>query len=895
MTTKVYVHGTTRTYSDRPTAAWVSVALAARPSWPHVQTTDDLGRVTHIRPPASIATDAQGRWSVELVHAEGVQYLITCDGVTRLLDLGAVDTSGDDPLYPEGAQVEWAALPSDFVTPPPPLVALDALVGEAVADYLTAAGLGDAVEPVVAAWLSEYEMAGAVASYLDAHPGAAQVTSRTDVRPLYVDTVAGVVGSIVPPTGVRAGLAATTYPDGQGFLAEHHVGGVSGTRGTTTLTVTDTATLATLVGGGTGPWDGVVQDSTDAAVFVTVTGVSGGTVTLLRPLPIDVSGGVLASRIDAAAGQHLTLLGYRALAQLIARTSPVIGCRGGILDGQWDTLPPSYRTLWAKNAAMTAYGEINSSDGGANVRTYITAQDTANEFDPGNWARRINRNPGGVKVGTHAAGHGVTATFRPGRRPSVLELWTTSSRDASSLPTVNRVRVVVGLDDGTTIYDRVVDGALYCHRIPAPAGDALTVEVTNHDGAIAYINISQVTLREAGVGTRIGGRKIVVLGDSWTQYSGQELGAELARVTGSTVVTHGLGGTTTEWGLAWWDEYVRKERPDDVVIHFYTNDLNNNQDSTMPIPGGATVSMWPNGLSQAQAEARWIANIAKMIALAQADGIRPVIVMPGGVNVVRQFAGAIHLERPRLIDWSATTAELADPAAYVNMTGKTAGATVKVGSSTRYAAGPLPGDPWKDPTSAAIEGLQRLTLHRDAYNLLAGTVLIGTDSNGDGLSDGLTYQDAGVLTGDTYTPSIVAGAQRLTCVYAASGSGGSRRLRANFTAAAGKEYLLVADIANATDVGSTYTDTFGGANLWSNLGGSLALTSGAGLIYVRGTAATSGAKYASIATTPVAGTTKAFDVKRWAVIDVAALVADAPNAANMSTADLAAFVMGMNP
>jgi hypothetical protein len=29
-----------------------------------------------------------------LVHAEGVQYLITCDGVTRLLDLGAVDTSG---------------------------------------------------------------------------------------------------------------------------------------------------------------------------------------------------------------------------------------------------------------------------------------------------------------------------------------------------------------------------------------------------------------------------------------------------------------------------------------------------------------------------------------------------------------------------------------------------------------------------------------------------------------------------------------------------------------------------------------------------------------------------------------------------------------------------------
>lgn len=136
MTTKVYVWGTTRTYSDRPTAGDLSVALATSPWWPHVQTTDDLGRVTHIRPPASIATDAQGRWSVELVHAEGVQYLITCDGVTRLLDLGAVDGFGE-PIYPEGAQVEWATLPSHFVTPPPPLETLEALVWDAVEDYLT--------------------------------------------------------------------------------------------------------------------------------------------------------------------------------------------------------------------------------------------------------------------------------------------------------------------------------------------------------------------------------------------------------------------------------------------------------------------------------------------------------------------------------------------------------------------------------------------------------------------------------------------------------------------------------------------------------------------------------------------------------------------------------------
>ena len=120
MTDKLYVRGITRTYSDRPASGGPAVALATSPSWPHIETTNAAERVTHIRPPATITTDAEGRWSVELVHAEGVQYLITCDWVKRLLDLDAVNTLGQ-PLYPVGAQVEWAALPSDFVTPPPPI------------------------------------------------------------------------------------------------------------------------------------------------------------------------------------------------------------------------------------------------------------------------------------------------------------------------------------------------------------------------------------------------------------------------------------------------------------------------------------------------------------------------------------------------------------------------------------------------------------------------------------------------------------------------------------------------------------------------------------------------------------------------------------------------------
>ena len=219
MTTKVYVWGTTRTYSDRPTAGGLSVALATSPWWPHVQTTDDLGRVTHIRPPASIATDAQGRWSVELVHAEGVQYLITCDGVTRLLDLGAVDGFGE-PIYPEGAQVEWATLPSDFVAAPPPVTSIELYleayasdqVPDAVAAYL-GANSGMITGPAAAAGADAGAAAGAAAalSKVDKNTLARRVADAGSLAAA-LDAASGAVGGTVLVDPGMAAVPAGTIP-----------------------------------------------------------------------------------------------------------------------------------------------------------------------------------------------------------------------------------------------------------------------------------------------------------------------------------------------------------------------------------------------------------------------------------------------------------------------------------------------------------------------------------------------------------------------------------------------------------------------------------------------------------------------------------------------------------
>lgn len=714
--------------------------------------------------------------------------------------------------------------------------------------------------------------------------------------PFFVET-AHLAHAVNAPSGVRAGLPATTYPDGQGFLSEHVIR-VTGAAGSNVLTVdaADRATLATMVGATpNAAWGAVVAPADAPPFFTAVVATDATTVTLLRPLDRAITAAAMASRVDATGGQHLTKVATRALAWHVARFPAAIGTRGGIVEGQWDRLPASARTLWVKNAALTAYGVVNSSDGGPVIQTSLNAQPPMNPWDSEYLIARVNANTGGVRVGTHLPGHGATATLRTGRRPVVLDFWVNASR-GSTLPVRSIMTRTVITADGVTVLDETDTGVGRRVLQPIYAADTITIDVTLVSGGPANIDMGQLTLREAGTGTPVGGRKIVVLGDSWSQRYDKEFGKELSVATGSTVVTHGKGGMTTDWGLAWWDDYVRQERPDTVVLCFFTNDLNNAVGgTTAPGPGGSTVTIWPSGLTAAQARARWAANLRAMVALAQRDGIRPVIIGPGLVNQGNQFPGALILETPRLVAWNATAAEVTDPASYLNTVGKTLGSSAQLGGSTVVAQGPLPADPWRNPANDALKLLQMASFSASAYTVSTG-VLIGTDSNGDGLSDGLTYQDSnGPQTGDTYTPSIVGGAQRYVAVFAASGSGGIKRLRANFNVTAGREYLLIADIANATDVGSTYTDVAGAANVWTNLGGSLALTAGAGAVYVRVTADATGAKYLSIAPTAAAGATKALDLKRLIVVDLTKLLADAPNLAGELTASLAAFALGLKP
>lgn len=521
--------------------------------------------------------------------------------------------------------------------------------------------------------------------------GGAADGFSVDLAPIFIETRDTGL-AVKSPDNLRTGLP-TTVAQGGGYAAEMSIA-VTGTKGTRILTASEPTKVAGL---GTNRFAAVLNRSDGSDDFFVTVMANDGTsqLTLRRPLTADFVG-TLSAKYDAVLGQHLTQAATRAYVQHALRANGATSGRGGILGGTWDALPPAYNQAWQPNAALTAYGKVNSAS--PIVRTEQTAQSTHNVLSAVDF---IELHPcvaaAGVTTGTHKAGHGSEATVYTGRKPAALEFYTSALRSGESgLGYVLRVTVT---GDGVSLYDREHDGFLTRVNVPVTGFDKILVSVTNANTTDTpyALFLSNLLVREAGTSGKVGRGKVVVLGDSWGAYYDGALGKAIASKAGSTVLTRALGGTTTDWALDWFDRYVLAEKPDECWIHFFTNDANQTQ-QTYVAPDGTTKPLWPAGLTADQALARWRQNMLTLIFRCQQAGIRPVIFMPGGTasesQMQRHAVWAQAIERPNLVDWSATAAELADPAAYVNVVGKKPGARMMIGTSPRYASGAAPSDAW---------------------------------------------------------------------------------------------------------------------------------------------------------------------------------------------------------
>ena len=550
--------------------------------------------------------------------------------------------------------------------------------------------------PVLSAWDSRNDTRNDT-RYLPIGSGSGSASSSSpDIAPIFIETRDTGL-AVKSPDNLRTGLPTTTSTGG-GYASELAIA-VTGTKGSKVLTSSEPSKVAGL---GTNRFAAVLNRSNGADdFFVTVMSNDGTSqITLRRALAADFAG-TLSAKYDAVLGQHLTQAATKAYVQHALRANGATSGRGGILAGTWDAQPPTYNQAWQPNAALVAYGKINSAT--PIIRTEQTTQSTHNILSTVDF---LELHPcvasSGVQTGTHKLGHGSEATIYTGRKPAALEFYTSALRSGESGVTYTLRATVIA--DGVTLYDREHDAFLTRVNVPVSGFDKVTVSVTNNNSTDTpyALYLSNLLVREAGSSGKVGRGKVVVLGDSWGAYYDGALGKAIASKAGSTVVTKALGGTTTDWALDWFDSYVLPEKPDECWIHFFTNDANQTT-GTYVAPDGTTKPLWPSGLTSDQSMARWRQNLLTLIFRCQQAGIRPVIFMPGGTasesQMQRHTVWAQGLERPALVNYQPTTAELADATAYVNVVGKRTGAVMQVGTSPKYASGPAPADAWVTATA----------------------------------------------------------------------------------------------------------------------------------------------------------------------------------------------------
>ena len=697
---------------------------------------------------------------------------------------------------------------------------------------------------------------------------SASTISAVPLTPLFLDPLPFGVQS-GGPKNVRTGLSSQHGPGG-GWVEELSIP-VVGDKGAKILTSTDVATVDGFV---TQRWLAAVSTGNrDFYVEVVGTG-AGGVIHLRDPLPVDVAGHLSAKYDTAQSGQHLTRRGTRAYVESLLNISPIFASRGPIITGAWADQPVKLQSLWRKNEALEEAGSYEVT-GGGRVVVGLISHSPLNSYDPDHLTPFAHGTTSQTRAGVGGEGQGLIAEFAPAGRATVLEFSVGCYRP-SQPPEGFAVNVKVTAD-GVVILDTLDAGTLRNYRIPIAGVGNMTVEVTSAATTEHYLVVSETTLRTANADTPRQGRgKIVTLGDSWMAWYDGEFGKALAEKAGTQVVNHSLGGMTTEWGLAWWDEYVTSEKPDEVWIHFFTNDLNALTGQTFVAPDGSTRPMWT---VNAGAESRrvWRQNIWEMIRRAQSSGIRPVVIMPsatvGPNQTQNHMIASSVLETPPLdSSYSATSAEINSIEWVGNRRNKYKGKPLKVGSSTVWATGSQPKDAWVDPNSDILLGLQRLTLNRSDYV---------TDATG------YRHVTLGNVTGDVVVFDNEGEVPSLTVTWGDEGSTGAHRIAGDVSVTVGREYLTVAQIAEATSrLNSSLTNVSGshvvlpGDGRDYNLRREVAGTSNATIQVGMMRGDSPSGSQAKIAVT-------------LAVIDVGALLRDAPNLESKTDLELVQFALSL--
>ncbi|WP_212934960.1 hypothetical protein [Bacillus hominis] len=407
-------------------------------------------------------------------------------------------------------------------------------------------------------------------------------------------------------TGTPSGVS--NYPGG------NYVCGITGQAGDSFVTVTGGD-----ISHGGGSWVAVIQDDNLNISMNRVTGISGNTFILLEPLKGNITNGKIGNLHDAPLGMHYTELGYYAFAQYIYKASPKHSER---LKNITQFLGSDLSGFWKLTTSFSKYNNITNID-----NTNKTLQLLGGNHLVLNLASASH----GAEFELKPVDKGYIEIFISSKNPSTLD-YLNKGNVVKSVP-INEVlqRVTLDFNPGDDIKVKVYD-------VNASGSSVNSLRIGN---TTMYIN---ETKKDKLINAN---DKLVYIGDSWGVYHNKATTREITRLMKAdggnpTVLDFSKGGHTSTYALSWFQEYVINNKPDTVVIEYFTNDFNSiggTNVGTFTAPDGTQKDMNISSLSQ------YASNINKMIELAITNGIQPIIVMPTSTDSISRTQSVSNLTK----------------------------------------------------------------------------------------------------------------------------------------------------------------------------------------------------------------------------------------------------------
>jgi hypothetical protein len=402
--------------------------------------------------------------------------------------------------------------------------------------------------------------------------------------------------------GVPAGIA--NYTGGNYVLT------VSGNAGDSFVTV-QSGNIADA--GATTKWACVIENNDGIFDINQVVGTDGvSKVNLFSPLKTSVINKRLGNLHDAALGQHYTELGYFAFAQHIFFTNPRHAERDSYIARM---KPDDTSGKWVSNA-YNIYNQAGNMKDTDNTFLKIGSKhyllSAANNTSYTEWEQKLDGEKGNLEIYVGVNYGTVLAEFF---KDGVL-----SESVVISKP-VNRLTFdYEGVQLGKIKFTLQGASGLF-----ASGNQAVYIGLTTWWKNEKFQEGSLIKAND----------KVVYIGDSWGTYHNKATTRELTRLMQSyggnpTILDYSKAGHSSEYARAWFEEYVIANKPDKVVIEYFTNDFNSIRSGT-----DLGVFIKPDGTSQNMSISsltEYVDNINYMIKKAIENGIQPIIIMPASTN-----------------------------------------------------------------------------------------------------------------------------------------------------------------------------------------------------------------------------------------------------------------------